>query len=95
MRPTISTALEQDRGTVVGGDHSVEVRTERAVAAPTRMVGSPHRPADASVAASFGEEQMLALRALAGEGDAPPVRVVEHHAVQRVETHAAQFHAVT
>ena len=32
-----------------------------------------------------GEEQMLALRAFVGESDTPPVRVVEHHAVQRIE----------
>jgi hypothetical protein len=83
---TVATALELCA--IFGGDHPVEVRTERAITAMTRMVGALHRPTDASFASPISEEQVLALGSLGGQGDAPSVRVVEHRVVQRLETHS-------
>ena len=66
----------------------MEVRAESAVPSATGMVRSLHQPADAPFAS---KEQMVALGSFRGEGDTPPLRVVEHHPVQLLETHSAEF----
>ena len=65
----------------------MKVWTERAVSAPPRVIDSSHRAIEPSVAATLGEEQMLAFGAVLAKRDAPALRIGEHHAVERFETH--------
>jgi hypothetical protein len=88
---TVPAAVEKHRGAIVGRDRPVEVGTEGAIPAATRMIRSLHPPAHTPFTSALGEEQMLALGSPADEGDAPSLRVAEGHSIERLETHDAEF----
>jgi hypothetical protein len=85
---TIPTAVDQNRGAVVGRDRGVKVWTIGPVSTAARVVGSMQRTTDPSFASTLGEEQVLTLSPLHTQGHAPPTGILEHHAIQRCKAHA-------
>lgn len=85
---TIPTAVEQNRGAVVGRDRGVKVWTISPVSTAVRVIGSVQRATDPSVASTLSEEQVLTLSPLRAQGHAPSTGILEHHAIQRFKSHA-------
>lgn len=55
---------------------------------PHDVPGRTPAEIEALIATTFSKKQMLTLGPSRAKGDAPLVRVVEHHAVQRLDAHA-------
>ncbi len=84
----VALPVEEDRRAVVGLDHALEVRAERAVGPPPRMVRAAHASRDPAFAAAFGDEEVVLEPALELR-DGLLLIVREPDPVQRLEPHSA------
>ena len=89
----VASVVEEDLRPIVGFDDALEVEQERSITAMVLVVGASEPPADTSLAAPLGQEEVPTFGAiLTCQVCAPAPGVGEPDAIQRLQPQSTSPH---